>query len=137
MTEPTDPDYVVIGLRASRTSPHFACILLEARMHAKCFPSGNTNAPNRSNATGLLAAYGVSLIHPRPDVSGEIRTVILDPQGHQVRQEYLVQFLAVDVGEPSEPYGELDSAPQLHREGATEVPIRVVLSIGPGRDRAL
>jgi hypothetical protein len=43
----------------------------------------------------------------------------------------------MDVGEASEPSGELDEASPTPGLGAAEVPIRGVLSIGSDRDRAL
>ena len=62
-------------------------------MHAKCSRAGYVQALPRSDATGLLAACGVSLVHPRPDVPGEVHTVIPDPQGHQVRHEYMSHLM--------------------------------------------
>ena len=55
--------------------------------------SGYVQALPRSDATGILSRLAAASPDPRPDTLGEIRTIILDPQGHQVRQEYLSHLM--------------------------------------------
>jgi len=94
---PTDPDYVVIGLLASPAPPHLitsraTSSLRSGTGRARCCASGNSNAFHRTDATGLLAATRLA-VHAHADAPGEVPAVILAPEGHQVRQEYLSHLM--------------------------------------------
>ena len=78
--------YFEPGSGTMRMPPHFACILLEARMHAKCCRAGDVHADLRSDGPGLLVATPLAGRYPGAAAPCTGRAAFLPTVGHDPRQ---------------------------------------------------